>query len=193
VHYDEVKVVHYVDRFGLSCLDALREWLLCRWRRLICQSLLAYLAEIKDTVVPRDREVGRDALYKAVQATWWEWPGGSTPFFWRWPPYALEVVHDGYPPWFCAEPPRCVKPQRKEKDADVHGLMVAKLRGVQSKGYIAEGKVVSLTSYFAVPKGTGDIRMVYDLPAFGCLAPRGWLNACLGIPGKVTSTWASSS
>ncbi len=54
IHYDEVKAVHYVDRFGMSCLDALQEWLLCRWRRLICQSLLAYLAEIKDTVVPWD-------------------------------------------------------------------------------------------------------------------------------------------
>jgi hypothetical protein len=157
VHYDEENAAHYEDRFGVSCLDTLRGWLLSRWRRLICQSLLKYLAEIRDSAVPRDREVGRDALHKAAQATWWEWPGGSTPFFWRWPSYALEVVQDGNPPWFCSEPPRYVKPQRKEKDEDIHNLMVAKLRSIQAKNYIAKGKVISLTSYFAMLKGTEDI------------------------------------
>jgi hypothetical protein len=172
------------------CLETGREagallWLLSRWRRLVCRSLLAYLAEIRDSAVPRDWEVGRDALYKAAQATWWEWPGGSTPFFWRWPPYALEVVRDSHPPWFRAEPPRYVKPQRREKDAAVHKAMETKLRGMQAKGYIAEGKVVSLTSYFAVPKGENDIRMVYDATASGlneCLwSPNFWLPSAEGL------------
>ena len=94
-------------------------------------------------------------------------------------------MRDGNPPWFCAEPPRCEKPQRKEKDEGIHGLMVAKLRGVQAKGYIAEGKVVSLTSYFAVPKDTGDIWMVYDATASGlneCLwSPNFWLPSAEGL------------
>jgi hypothetical protein len=42
-------------------------------------------------------------------------------------------------------------------------------------GYISPGKVVNLTSYFAVPKGSGAIRMVYDAMASG-------LNDCLWIP-----------
>ena len=33
---------------------------------------------------------------------------------------------------------------------------------VQKRGYVAPGHVVSLTNFFAVPKGLDDIRMVYD-------------------------------
>jgi len=189
-YFDNAKAAHYEAKFGMTCLDALRGWFLCRWRRLVCQSLLMYLEEIQDAAVPRDLEIGRDALCKAARATWWEWPGGSTPFFWRWPPYALEVVRDGHPPWFCADPPRCVKPQRGERDPSIHKLMVDKLRGVQDKGYIAEGKVVSLTSYFAVPKGAEDIRMVYDATASGlneCLwSPNFWLPSAEGLAECVT-------
>jgi hypothetical protein len=53
--------------------------------------------------------------------------------------------------------------------------VLAKLQNVQSKGYIAPGEVNSLTSYFAVPKGDDDIRMVYDASASG-------LNAGLWVP-----------
>jgi len=89
--------------------------------------------------VERDRLVGWDALHKAAQATWWDWPGGSTPFFWRWPPYAIQVVQDGHPPWLSSAPPSYFKPQRREKDDTVHSLMAAKLRIVQTKSYIDEG------------------------------------------------------
>jgi hypothetical protein len=40
--------------------------------------------------------------------------------------------------------------------------MRLKLDKVRRLGYIALGLVKSLTSYFAVPKGDNDIRMVYD-------------------------------
>ena len=40
--------------------------------------------------------------------------------------------------------------------------MRTKLQGVRSKGCIIKGDVFSLTSFFAVPKGDSDIRMVYD-------------------------------
>jgi len=162
-------------RFGCSCLDAIRGWLLRVWRRKVLLSLLAYLREIRGREEERDRIVGRDALHKVAQATWWDWPGGSTPFFWRWPPYAVQIIRDGHPPWFRSTPPSCLKPQRKEKDATVHALMTAKLRGVQAKGYIGEGEVCSLTSYFSVPKGSDDLRMVYDATASG-------LNECLWVP-----------
>jgi hypothetical protein len=36
------------------------------------------------------------------------------------------------------------------------------LSTVRKKGYITKGSVKSLTSYFAVPKGEHDVRMVYD-------------------------------
>lgn len=40
--------------------------------------------------------------------------------------------------------------------------MVKKLAKVRERRYVEPGEVTSLTSFFAVPKGTEDIRMVYD-------------------------------
>ena len=31
----------------------------------------------------RDYEVGRDAIHRASNASWWEWDNGSTLFYWR--------------------------------------------------------------------------------------------------------------
>jgi len=64
----------------------------------------------------------------------------------------------------------------------------AKLKNVREKGYIRPGKVVSLTGYFAVPKGTSNVQMVYD-------ASRSKLNDALWAPnetllrGVTFSTW----
>jgi hypothetical protein len=140
----------------------------------------------------RELEVGRDAILKATQATWWDWTGGSIPFFWRWPPYARLVVRDGHPPWFVAPPPRNVKPQRPEQDPDIWTMMEAKMVAVLAKGYITEGNVLSLTSYFAVPKGTNDICMVYDATASGLndslWAPNFWLPSAEGLVECMEST-----
>ena len=46
---------------------------------------------------------------------------------------------------------------------------------VIERGYLEEGKVKNLTSYFAVPKGLGDIRVVYD-------ASKSLLNSALWSP-----------
>jgi len=58
--------------------------------------------------------------------------------------------------------PWCVKPQWQEQEQDgaIWAKMKAKLQGVLQKGYIGVGEVQSLTSYFAVLKGSDDIRMV---------------------------------
>jgi len=80
--------------FGISSLDSIRAFLLRVWRRRVCLSLLQYLREIINSghSIQQDLTVERDALLKVAQATWWEWPGGFTPFFWWWPPYAKTVV-----------------------------------------------------------------------------------------------------
>jgi hypothetical protein len=86
---DRCQYTQFEARFGFSCLDAIRNFLLRAWRRKVFKSLCQYLAETRGSAdTTRCREVGRDALCKAAQATWWDWTGGSTPFFWRWPPYA---------------------------------------------------------------------------------------------------------
>jgi hypothetical protein len=111
----------------------------------------------------RSRQVGRECLTKAAGADWWEWRRGSTPFFWRWPKEAQDQVLIRHPPWFIKSPPRYLKPQRAVQDPDM---------SILEKDYIAKGTVHSLTSFFSVPKGDSDIRMVYDATASG-------LNDCL--------------
>ena len=53
--------------------------------------------------------------------------------------------------------------------------MMEKLEAVRRKQYIAPGTVTSLTSFFSVPKGKDDVRMVYDATASG-------LNESIWVP-----------
>ena len=53
--------------------------------------------------------------------------------------------------------------------------MKAKLDKVRKRRYIAPGFVSSLTSFFAVPKGSNEIRMVYDASLSG-------LNDSIWVP-----------
>ena len=65
--------------------------------------------------------------------------------------------------YFVSEQPRCQDRQHPERDADSKRLMEEKLQKVVNRGYLDNDQVVvSLTSFFSVPKGDSDIRMVYD-------------------------------
>jgi hypothetical protein len=59
-------------------------------------------------------------------------------------------------------PPRHFGSQRKEKDLEVQKNMGTKLMTVFSRQYFEYGLILSLTSFFSVPKGDTDIRMVYN-------------------------------
>ena len=58
--------------------------------------------------------------------------------------------------------PTWLRPQEKPKDPETMRLVVDKLLSVQERGYISVGEVKSLISFFDVPEGFEDIRMVYD-------------------------------
>jgi hypothetical protein len=66
----------------------------------------------------------------------------------------------GIPVYFVTAPPIYLKPQRDEKYPDVKKKVTAKLAKACERCYIGPGQVVLLTSFFAVPKGKDDIRMV---------------------------------
>ncbi len=53
-------------------------------------------------------------------------------------------------------------PQRVESDPELRKAMRAKLEKVKNLRCIQPGTMTSLTSYFSVPKGDSDLRMVYD-------------------------------
>ncbi|KAG7368169.1 hypothetical protein IV203_030912 [Nitzschia inconspicua] len=82
---------------------------------------------------------------------------------------------------FPRETPRHTVPQRDTANLQVKRQMVAKLEKVRRRRYISPGHVLSLTSFFAVPKGEDDIRMVYDGTASG-------LNDSMWLPKFRMST-----
>jgi hypothetical protein len=116
----------------------------------------------------KDLEIGRDAVARAANSSWWSWDSGSTLFFWRWPRWSKSAVRDGvklFVDW------DLMPSFWKKQDWPDNPLSVAKLkkklRNVRAKQYVQPGFVKSLTSYFAVPKALTDIRVVYDATACG--------------------------
>lgn len=91
VGYSKTTYEEFEKRYNCNPLDSVHSYLLHVWRRRVWQSLRVYLNQRYGTQwrhksqAQVEREVGRDCLYRASQASWWEWCLGSTPFFWRWP------------------------------------------------------------------------------------------------------------
>lgn len=124
----------------------------------------------------KDVTVARDILRRIGLATWWDWAGGSTLFFWRWPEEFRRCARDGTPMWIRRDQlPNYRRPQRDVSDVLVKKRIMQKLLTVLDRDYMEPGLVLALTSFFAVPKGKDDIRMVYDGTVSG-------LNAALWAP-----------
>ena len=119
-----------------------------------------------------DMEAARDCIQRGTDASWWEWKGGSRPFFWRWTKERLggegyereirdgmEVLHDpaALPAYKRAQGP----PKTKEDREKVSN----KLRKFMERRYIVftvATAVLSYISFFYVPKGMDDIRVVFN-------------------------------
>jgi hypothetical protein len=71
-------------------------------------------------------------------------------------------MRDGLRVHFWGTPPRYRRAQRDSKDPGERKLVVEKLIKVRERRYIAPGYGVLLTTFFPVPKGEDDVRMVYD-------------------------------
>ena len=85
-------------------------------------------------------------------------------------------MRDGVKPMWIGPPPRYRIPQRNNPDEKSRELEKKKISKVRKRGYIApQAGILSLTSFFSVPKGPTDIRMVYDGTKSG-------LNASLHAP-----------
>ena len=144
--------------------EVLRRWMLQRWKRNIVQS---YVKWVKDTGDNRFHAEAWDCISRAFRATWWAWNDGSRPAFWRWPSDYMDQVRDGSPVRFQGPVIPWTLRQRLVPDADRVNMIRGKLKTIQDKRYVEEGPIHSLMSYFDVPKGADDIRMVYDGSASG--------------------------
>ena len=135
-----------------------------------------------DLAIHLDADAGIQVLNRCFGGEWWDWSGGSSLAFWRWNgEEQVKDARDGMRMFVKGKLPTNTKPQRAPKPEDIE-KMVKKLDKVLSRGYISPGLVVSLTSYFAVPKGGLDIRLVYDGTSSG-------LNEALWAP----SFWMPTS
>jgi hypothetical protein len=104
----------------------------------------------------------RDCIHRCMWADWWDWSVGSRPLFWRWPHESQEWAREGLPMARNGQLKPYPRPQPPEKNPDVVVAVQNKFEKFRSRGYVTNGNVESLTCFFAVPKGEGDIRLVFD-------------------------------
>ena len=105
----------------------------------------------------KDLMAGKDALDRAKASSFWGWDGGSTPFFWRWQPEVQKDMRDGTKLFVIKDKlPRFHKRQQLPAEKSIFDRIVEKIQKVRLRGYIAAGLVISLTSFFQVPKGEDD-------------------------------------
>ena len=115
---------------------------------------------------------GMDCLQRVADATWWDWKGGSRPFFWRWngerlgqAGYVTEL-RDGMQVLYDEHAlPKYRKPQSPPRTVEDRKKVSAKLVKFMSRRYIVyslAAAVLSYISFFYVPKGEDDIRVVFN-------------------------------
>ena len=161
-------IVQDGDPKKLSALDVIRHFALRWWRKHTTRDFLIWMKQehppnhMTSKEFVKNRKAGADCLARCANSSWWEWSLGSRPLFWRWPREYRATIRDGVKLWIKGPLPEYRVPQRGEKDTVTREAIKAKLSAVISKGYLVQGEVKSLTSFFAVPKGEGDVRIVYD-------------------------------
>jgi hypothetical protein len=163
----------------LKTTDCLRSWLLRVWRRSVYLSFRKYM---RSTHGPswyaqpsQDAAAGRDCLRRTALADFWEWHGGSRLYFWRWPAESRAWARDGHPVYLTNKPAIYKRPQPPESDLGIKDMVKKKLVKFIDRDYVSAGRILSLMSYFTVPKGDSDVRVVFDGTKSG-------LNAAIYAP-----------
>jgi hypothetical protein len=135
-----------------------------------------------------DIQTGIQVLRQNSRSTHWEWDYGSALVFWRWTDTEQRrAARDGMNAYIRGSlPPDIGETAPRIKIQDRTRVFDKIFKHIQ-RGYLAVGPVKHLLHYFAVPKGTMDVRMVYD-------GTRGGLNEALWapsfyLPDLVASTW----
>ena len=166
----------------VDALNSIRKGALRYWKRRVCADFWSWWKNQKfddDEEEVRDQTIkaGLSALEHAARSSWWDWDMGSSPFFWRMPDLGwMTEMRDGVAPMWIGPTPAYRRRQHANPNEESKALEKKKLTKVRKRGYIAPTPgIKSLTSFFSVPKGEDDIRMVYDGTKSG-------LNAALFSP-----------
>jgi hypothetical protein len=135
------------------------------WRRMQMRKWIKFVKDKHkrlEVVSEYDRDAARECLLRLQAANFWEWKSGSRPMFWNYPEDQQMTMRDGIVLWMKGRMDPWLVPQRLPRDEADLPKIIEKLCVARDKGYIDVGLVRSLISFFEVPKGLTDIRMVYD-------------------------------
>ena len=160
----------------------LRSRMLKQWKRNRWRSAMKYLRrnESKGVATPQTaREAMRDALTRRLPGcTFFEWQSGSIPFFWEWNPEYQDFLHTGIPVWLkrSMNSEKPWKVPQPTPNSEEKPKIESKLQGFIQKDYLRhDADITALISFFVVPKGESDIRVVFD-------ATKSGLNSHLEAP-----------
>jgi hypothetical protein len=144
--WDSRILPHLLQGERTKILKPIRTLALRWWRRNLLRDFLKWFKkEHKSCVVSNqvavihikkngeamlDWTAGRDCIWRAAEASWWDWTKGSRPFHWRWPIEYRTVIRDGVPLWFISPPPTTKIPQRGEPDPVKREIIRTKLSTV---------------------------------------------------------------
>jgi hypothetical protein len=135
------------------------------WRRLQLQKWIRHVRQRQkglNPVTETDREGTRECLLRLQGDTFWEWRSGSWPVFWNYPSDQQVTMRDGIILQMKGSVDPWLAPHRLPKDPGDTPKVIEKLCVARDKGHVDLGSVESLISFFEVPKGLSDVRMVYD-------------------------------
>ena len=143
-------------------LDVIRSMMITKWRRKVRKDFLRWFHAVGSKHEERNEvwRNGVDAVKKAAHCTFWDWPIGSSLFFWRWPPDYQDVIRKGVAPMFDTKGPTLKQFQPPYKDKEVRKKVKEKLVQVIERGYVILSDiqfVESLMYMFHVPKGKDNI------------------------------------
>ena len=151
---------------GLPILDVLRDFILRVWRRSVFKGFRRYMISTHGvswvTIPSKDIIAGRVCIEKVVSASFWDWSNGTRLFFWRWPIESREWARDGHPIYVSGTLPNYRRKQAVERDPKIREVVASKLEKFVHRGYIQPGSIQSLISFFTVPKGEADVRVMFD-------------------------------
>ena len=121
----------------------------------------------KEPKIDKDLSAGAEALIRVGKSSFWGWDYGSIIIFWRDPKDIRHECRDGCELFVKGKLTRFTKKQIIPVDKLEFDTVKNNIERVQNRRYITSGTIVSLPTFFNVPKGDSDTRLVYVLTTCG--------------------------
>jgi hypothetical protein len=151
----------------------IRNFLHSVWRKRLGREARGWLRTEEAKVdFARNTIAVRDCITRCARSTWWDWSDGSRLLFWRWPARWRIEARDGAIGFHTGKPlARLHYPPPPAMEEKIRRLDREKLEKLLRRRYVTCGPCRNTVPRFAVPKGSDDIRVVWDLKKNGVNAP----------------------